>query len=78
MDLAWELKKLWIMKVKIVIGAFGKVTKVLLKGGGLGNKRTSGDHPNYYMSESGQNIKRSPGKLRRLAVTQIPAKDHQH
>ena len=34
LDLARELKKLWNMKVMIipiVIGAFGKVTKVLLK-----------------------------------------------
>ena len=34
-DLAWELKKLWNMKViiiPIVIGAFGTVTKGLLKG----------------------------------------------
>ena len=33
-DLAWELKKLWNMKVTIVpivIGAFGTVTKGLLK-----------------------------------------------
>ena len=35
LDLAWELKKLWNMKVMIipiVIGAFGTVTKGLLKG----------------------------------------------
>ena len=35
LDLAWELKKLWNMKVTItpiVIGAFGTVTKGLLKG----------------------------------------------
>ena len=35
LDLARELKKLWNMKVTIipiVIGAFGTVTKVLLKG----------------------------------------------
>ena len=34
-DLAWELKKLWNMQViiiPIVIGAFGTVTKELLKG----------------------------------------------
>ena len=35
LDLAWELKKLWNMKVaiiSIVIGSFGTVTKGLLKG----------------------------------------------
>ncbi len=41
-DLARELKKLWNMKVTIipiVIGAFGTVTKGLLKGtGGLGGR----------------------------------------
>ena len=35
LDLAWELKKLWNMKVTIVpivIGALGTITKGLLKG----------------------------------------------
>ena len=35
LEIAWELKKLWNMKVTIVpivIGAFGKLTKGLLKG----------------------------------------------
>ena len=51
LDLARELKKLWNMKVTfilIVIGAIDTVTKYINKGtGGLGNKRTSGDHRNY-------------------------------
>ena len=34
------------------------------------------DHPNYYIIENGQNTKKSPGDLRRLAVTQTPVKDH--
>ena len=47
----------------------------IIKGtGGHGNKRTSGDHPKYYIIENGQN---SSGDLRRLAVTQIPVKGHQ-
>ena len=29
--------------------------------GGLGNKRTSGDHPNYCTTEMGQNIEKRPG-----------------
>ena len=45
--------------------------------GGLGSWRTSGDHPNYYIIENGQNTEKSPGDLRRLAVTQIPVIDHQ-
>ena len=56
LDLAKELKKLWNMKMSfilIVISALGTVTKGLIKG--LGNKRTSGDHPNYCIIEIGQN-----------------------
>ena len=45
--------------------------------GGLGNKRTSGDNPNYSIVEIGQNTEKSPGDLRRLVVTQTPVKDHQ-
>ena len=45
--------------------------------GGLGNKRMSGDHPNYCIIEIGQNSKKSPGDLRRFVVTQTPVKDHQ-
>ena len=45
--------------------------------GGHENKRTGGDHPNYCINEIGQNTEKSPGDLRRLAVTQTPVKDHQ-
>ena len=45
--------------------------------GGLGNKRTSGDHPNYSIVEIGLKTKKSPGEFRRLAVTQTPVKNHQ-
>ena len=71
-------KKLWNMQVTIipiVIGAFGTVTKGLLKG--RGSWWTSGDHPNNYIFEDSQNTERSPGDLRRLAVTQNPVEDHQ-
>ena len=37
----------------------------------------SGDHPNYGIIENSQNIKKSPGDLRGLAVAQTPVKDHQ-
>ena len=50
-----------------VVGAVGKWT------GGFGNKRTSGDHQNYSIIGIGQNTK-SPGHLRRLAVSQSPVK----
>ena len=74
LDLAREPKKLWNMKVTIIpimIGAFGTVTKGLLKEPwGLGGRSMSGDHPNYNIIEKGQNTEKSPGDLRRLAVTQ--------
>ena len=37
----------------------------------------SGVHPNDSIIENGQNIEKNPGDVRRLAVTQIPVKDHQ-
>ena len=44
--------------------------------GGLGNERTSGSHLNYCIIEIGQNTEKSPGHLRRPAVTQTSVKDH--
>ena len=43
---------------------------------GLGNKRMSGDLPNYSM-KIGQNTEKSPVNLRRLAVIQTPVRNHQ-
>ena len=60
---------------QIVIGALATVTEGLVKG--LGNRRTSGDNPNYSITEIGQNTEKSPGNLWRLAVTQTPVKDRQ-
>ena len=79
LDLARELKKLWNMQVTIIpiaIGAVGTVTKGLLNRPGLGSWQMSGDHSNDSIFENGQNTK-SPGDLRRLAVTQTPVKNHQ-
>ena len=45
--------------------------------GGLGNKRTSGVNPNYSIVMIGQKTEKSPGDLRRLAVTQNPVENHQ-
>ena len=47
LDLVRELKKLWNMKVMMIIGALGTVA------GGLRNKRPSGDHPNYTIIKIG-------------------------
>ena len=43
---------------------------------GLGDKRTIGDHPNYRFGEISQNTEKSPGNLRRFAVTQTPVENH--
>ena len=45
--------------------------------GGLGNKRVMGDHPNYSIIKIDQNTEKSPGDMRRLAVTQTSVKEHQ-
>ena len=37
--------------------------------GGLGNRRTSGDHPNYIFIKISQSTEKSPRDRRRLAVT---------
>ena len=51
--------------------------RLIKRPGGLGNKRTSGDYPNYCMIKIGQNTeKESPGDLRRLVVTQTPMRNH--
>ena len=79
LDLTRELKKLWNMKVTIlpIDWCFSYSHQMIIKGtGGLGNKKTSGDHSNYNIVEDSQNTEKSPGDLR-LAVTQTPVKDHQ-
>ena len=42
--------------------------------GRRGNNRACGDHPEYSIIKIGLNTKKSPGDLRRLAVTQTPVK----
>ena len=61
--------------IPIVIGAFGTVTKGLLNGlEVLEVGQTRGDHPVDSIIENGHNTEKSPGDLRRLAVTQTPLK----
>ena len=45
--------------------------------GKLGHKRMDRDHPNYCIVEIGQNTKKSPGNLRRLAVIHSPVENYQ-
>ena len=40
----------------------------------VGNKRTSGDNPDYSIIKIDPNTESSPGDLRKLAVTQTPIK----
>ena len=72
-----ERRVIIIIIIPILISAFGSYQRIIKGTGGLGNKRTSGDHPNYCIIENGQNTENSPGDLRKLAVTQTPMKDHQ-
>ena len=44
---------------------------------GVRNRKASRDHPNYSIVRIGQNTEKSPGDMRRLAVTQARMKDHQ-
>ena len=44
---------------------------------GPGSKKMSGDHPKYCIIEIGLNTEKSPGDLRKLAVTQTTVKDPQ-
>ena len=61
--------------IPIVIVALGTVTKRFdTEPGGLENKRMSGYHPDYSITEIGQNTKKSPGDLRGLIVSQTPVK----
>ena len=44
------------------------IIKIIKGTRGLGNKRTSGDHSNYYIIENVQNTEKSPGDLRLLKL----------
>ena len=66
------------MVIPIVIGVLGTVSKGLVLGlEEMENKRTSGDQPNYSIVEIGKNTKKSPGDLKRLAITQTLVENHQ-
>ena len=51
----------------LIIGTFSTNHRRISTGtGGLGNKRSSGDHPNYSIIKIGQKTKKSPRDFRRL------------
>ena len=61
----------------ILIGIPETITKWFSKrDGGVGNRRTTRDLLNYSIVEASQNTEKSPGDLRRPAVTQTTVKDH--
>ena len=78
LDLARELKKLWNMKVTVipfVVGAFGIVTKGQEQG--LEDMEIRGRGETIQTTALlRQNTKKSTGDLKRLDVTQTPAKNH--
>ena len=66
-------KQLWSIRITVIT-----IPKILDKGTEkVENRKTGGNHLNYRIVEIGHNTKKSPGDLRRLAVTQTPLKDYQ-
>ena len=66
------------MVIPTVVNTLGVIAKRISKEtGGLGNKRTIRDHPDTSTIKISQNTEKSPGDLRRLAVTQPPVRNHQ-
>ena len=61
----------------IIINQKKKKKKKRKRPRGLGSWGTGRDYPNGSITENGQNAEKSPGDLRRLAVTQTPVKNHQ-
>ena len=79
LHIAREVKRLWNMKVTvilIVIGALGMVTKGLEKG--QEELKIRGRlRPDYSTVENGQNTEMNHGNLQRFAVTWTPVKNYQ-
>ena len=80
LDLVRELKKIVKHKSEVYtnynLSSWLSHRRIIKETEGLGNKRMSGDHPNYCTTEISQNTEKSPGDLRRLAVAQTSVKDH--
>ena len=74
LDLARELRKLWNMRLMMIIiniGVLGMAPKDTEKGTGrVRNWRTNRDHLNYSIVKISQNTEKSPGNRKGLAVTQ--------
>ena len=81
LDLAWELKKALEREgdgdTDCSLCTRNYPQRIDKMTGRLGNKKTSEYHPDYSIIKISQNIEKSPGDLRRLAVTQTTVKDYQ-
>ena len=58
-------------------GTWDNPQRIGKRTGGLVNKKTSVNHPDYCIINIGQNTEKSPGDRRRLAVTQTPVRNYQ-
>ena len=77
MNLVREQRKLWNMRVTIiviVIGTIGMLPKGLERGV---EELEIGDNRNYGIVEISQNTEKSPRDLWRFVVIQAPVKNHQ-
>ena len=74
LDLARELRKLWNMKVTVILIVIGTLSTGT---GGLGNKRMCRNHPNNSIIKIDQNPEKSPGDSGKFTVTQTPVINHQ-
>ena len=65
------------MKVIIILNVCAQYShqRIGTGTGIIGNKRTSGDHPNYNIAEISQNMKKSQ-ELRSRVVAQIPVENY--
>ena len=70
----WKKRNMNLIVIQIVIGVLGTLNK---ETEGLGNKKTSGEHPHCSIVDIGQNTKKNPGELKSLVFTQSPEENHQ-
>ena len=74
LDLAWEQKKLWNVKVTVIVIINDSLRTVTKGIGGIGNQRKNQKHLHYNIVEISENAKKNPGDLIRVVATQTPVK----
>ena len=65
---------MWVTMILVILGALRTVGKRPKR---IGNQWKTRDHPEQNIVEISKNTEKSPGDLRRPAITQTPVKDHQ-